>query len=135
MIILRFLLSAFVLWVGSILSPETIIFTDTKALIVTTLLLYGVELLISLICTGGVVGIVALVNNLIVNMSEVLRLIVNVLVVISIIVIALTINIISLYIVSKYYVGFEVTNTYHMIFLAIALSATSMGNKNNKEDT
>ena len=133
MIILRFLLSVFVLWVGSILSPETIIFTDTKALIITTLLLYVVELLIGLICTG-VVGIVALVNNLIVNMSEALRLVVNVLIVISIIVIALTINIISLYIVSKYYVGFEVTNTYHMIFLAIALSATSIGNKNSKEE-
>lgn len=133
MIILRFLLSVFVLWVGSILSPETIIFTDTKALIITTLLLYVVELLIGMICTG-VVGIVALVNNLIVNMSEALRLVVNVLVVISIIVIALTINIISLYVVSKYYIGFEVTNTYHMIFLAIALSATSMGNKNNKEE-
>lgn len=133
MIILRFLLSVFVLWVGSILSPETIIFTDTKALIITTLLLYVVELLISMIGTG-VVGILALANNLIDNMSEVLRLIVNVLVVILIIVIALTINILSLYIVSKYYAGFEVTDTYHMVFLAIALSATSIGNKNSKEE-
>lgn len=134
MIILRFLLSAFVLWVGSILSPETIIFTDTKALIVTTLLLYGVELLIGMLYTG-ILCVTTIVNTLMCNKLIALKAIVYSIVIILTIVLALTLHILSVYIVSKYYAGFEVTDTYHMVFLAIALSATSIDTKNSKEDT
>ena len=134
MIILKFLLSAFILWVGSVLSPETIIFTDAKALIVTTVILYVVELLISLIYTG-VLTLVALTRDFIGSKSIPLMYVVDVLIVILTIAVALTIKIISLYIVSKYYPGFEITDKYHMIFLTIALSATTgIGNKINKED-